>query len=91
MTTVNVTLNNGKVIRFETDEATAESGTSYDVDGAGVLTIASREQSTSGEFVITHQRFSPSAWYQVEEVETLAPCSPPPWTQGVVGSSAVGR
>ena len=91
MNTVNVTLHNGKVIRFETDEATGDSGTSYDVDGAGVLTIASRERTSSGEFVVSLQRFSPSAWQQVEEVETPPPCSRPPWTQGVVGSSVVGR
>ena len=85
-----MTLTNGEIIKFEADNAPNDDpGTSYAVDEAGVLTIESREQRSTGELVIRRLRFSPSSWLRIED-DTVVRCSAPPWAPGVIGTAAVG-
>lgn len=88
--TVSVTLSSGRVIKFDTRDG-AQQGMSYSVDGAGVLTIESRQIGHMGRSVITYQRFSPAAWQCVEEAHAEEPhsetsCAMPAWLSGVVGA-----
>lgn len=96
MACVNVTLNDGQVIKFEMDLAAENADTSYSVDGAGVLTIVStrtgecRRHKGASKLTVAQQRFSPSAWRSVEEVYTLTSSAQPVWAAGVIGGPVPG-
>ncbi|WP_045843380.1 hypothetical protein [Mycobacterium lepromatosis] len=83
---VTVTLSNGQVIRLDTDDTEHEMSGSYAIDDAGVLMIESRQVRSTGEVVVTRQRFSPAAWQCVEQDHAIGYSDVLPWTAGVIGS-----
>lgn len=83
MTLVNVTLENGQVIKFETADQ-QDYGVSHSVDIAGVLMIESRRVTDGGELVTTRYRYSPGAWHSIEETDSSMNCTVPPWLSGVI-------
>ncbi|KLO33399.1 hypothetical protein MHAE_07654 [Mycobacterium haemophilum DSM 44634] len=86
---VTVTLSNGRVIRLETDDTEHEASGSYAIDDGGVLMIESRQVKSTGEIVVTRQRYSPAAWQCVEHDHAIGYSDVPPWTAGVIGSGVL--